>query len=226
MPAGAAAQAGLHRCPALIHRRERCEPEQPERKTALMAKKKPASLTGALLACKGEARVVGYAVSTLGSYKSMDSAGAPKRQARAMKPASPARPYPPLVKKRVLIVEDNELDMKLFRDLLELHGCSVLRARDGREALALAQESRPDLILMDMHLPGASGLEVTRWFKEDEDLRSIPVIAATAHAMDGEDELFVNLGCETCIAKPISITAFLRTCARALPSAGPASQTQ
>ncbi len=214
-----------------------------------MAKKKSASLTGALLARKGEARAVGFALE---SDQAMDTAGAPKRPAPPPPPREErdtnttftpdrrpevvisgllgeddlceddrlARPYPPLEKKRVLIVEDNDLDMKLFRHLLELHGCSILRARDGREALALAHESRPDLILMDMHLPGASGLEVTRWFKADDDLRSIPVIAATAHVMEGEAELFVDQGCETCIAKPISITAFLRTCARVLPPAG------
>src|SRR5262245_46959414 len=85
--------------------------------------------------------------------------------------------------KTVLIVEDNELNMKLFRDLLEAHGYSTLQTRNGIEALSLARTHRPDLILMDIQLPEVSGLDVTKWLKEDEELRSIPVIAVTAFAM-------------------------------------------
>src|SRR5207245_8696209 len=81
--------------------------------------------------------------------------------------------------KRVLIVEDNELNMKLFNDLLEAHGYTTLQTRDGVEALQMAREHRPDLILMDIQLPEVSGLEVTKWIKEDEALRTIPVIAVT-----------------------------------------------
>src|SRR5690349_21116967 len=80
----------------------------------------------------------------------------------------------------VLIVEDNELNMKLFHDLLDAHGYRTLQTRSGIEALKMARERRPDLILMDIQLPEVSGLEVTKWLKDDEELRDIPVIAVTA----------------------------------------------
>jgi two-component system cell cycle response regulator DivK len=118
--------------------------------------------------------------------------------------------------KRVLIVEDNELNMKLFHDLLEAHGYDTLQTRDGMEALKLAREHHPDLILMDIQLPEVSGLEVTKWIKEDEDLRAIPIIAVTAFAMKGDEEKIREGGCEAYIAKPISVANFLQTVARFL----------
>ena len=111
--------------------------------------------------------------------------------------------------KRVLIVEDNELNMKLFHDLLEAHGYGTLQTRSGMDALALARDHRPDLILMDIQLPEVSGLEVTRWIKEDPELKSIPVIAVTAFAMKVDEEKIREGGCEDYIAKPISVTKFL-----------------
>lgn len=113
--------------------------------------------------------------------------------------------------KTVLVVEDNELNMKLFHDLLEAHGYNILQTKDGMEALRMAREHKPDLILMDIQLPEVSGLEVTKWIKEDEDLKSIPVIAVTAFAMKGDEEKIRNGGCEAYIAKPISVTDFLDT---------------
>ena len=89
--------------------------------------------------------------------------------------------------KTVLIVEDNELNMKLFHDLLEAHGYDTLQTRTGIEALELARTHRPDLILMDIQLPEVSGLEVTKWIKEDDDLCTIPVIAVTAFAIKGDE---------------------------------------
>src|SRR5713226_83549 len=121
------------------------------------------------------------------------------------------------VPKTVLIVEDNELNMKLFNDLLEAHGYDTLQTKDGMEALKLARLHRPDLILMDIQLPEVSGLEVTRWLKEDDELRSIPVIAVTAFAMKGDEEKIRNGGCEAYIAKPISVAGFMRTIERFLP---------
>ncbi len=118
--------------------------------------------------------------------------------------------------KRVLIVEDNDLNMKLFHDLLEAHGYDTLQTKDGMEALKLAREHRPDLILMDIQLPEVSGLEVTKWIKEDEDLRTIPIIAVTAFAMKGDEEKIREGGCEAYIAKPISVANFLQTVARFL----------
>jgi len=116
--------------------------------------------------------------------------------------------------KTVLIVEDNELNMKLFHDLLSAHGYETLQTRDGMEALAMARQYRPDLILMDIQLPEVSGLEVTRWLKEDEDLRHIPVVAVTAFAMKGDEEKMRDGGCEAYLAKPISVTKFLDTVRR------------
>ena len=113
--------------------------------------------------------------------------------------------------KTVLIVEDNELNMKLFRDLLEAHGYATLQTRNGIEALSLAREHQPDLILMDIQLPEVSGLDVTKWLKEDEELRQIPVIAVTAFAMKGDEERIREGGCEAYISKPITVSMFLDT---------------
>lgn len=113
--------------------------------------------------------------------------------------------------KTVLIVEDNALNMKLFNDLLEAHGYQTLKTADGIEALELARSHRPDLILMDIQLPEVSGLDVTRWIKEDEAIRSIPVIAITAFAMKGDEERMLQGGCEAYLSKPISVSKFLET---------------
>jgi two-component system cell cycle response regulator DivK len=113
--------------------------------------------------------------------------------------------------KTVLVVEDNELNMKLFHDLLEASGYNILQTRNGLEAIDIAREYRPDLILMDIQLPEVSGLEVTKWIKEDDDLRSIPVIAVTAFAMKGDEERIRQGGCEAYLSKPISVATFLST---------------
>jgi two-component system cell cycle response regulator DivK len=111
--------------------------------------------------------------------------------------------------KTVMIVEDNELNMKLFHDLLDAHGYRTLQTRTGMEALKVARQERPDLILMDIQLPEVSGLEVTKWLKDDEALCDIPVIAVTAFAMKGDEERIRRGGCEAYISKPISIATFL-----------------
>jgi len=116
--------------------------------------------------------------------------------------------------KTILVVEDNELNMKLFHDLLEAHGYSILQTRDGMEALKLARQHKPDLILMDIQLPEVSGLEVTKWIKEDDELKSIPIIAVTAFAMKGDEEKIREGGCEAYIAKPISVTKKLHPAKR------------
>jgi len=113
--------------------------------------------------------------------------------------------------KTVLIVEDNELNMKLFHDLLEAQGYSTLQTKDGKEALQLAREHRPDLVLMDIQLPEVSGLEVTKWIKEDDELKSIPVIAIAAFAMKENVEKIRQGVYEAYISKPISVTEFLET---------------
>jgi len=126
------------------------------------------------------------------------------------------RPDAAPIPRTVLIVEDNELNMKLFNDLLDAHGYQTLQTRSGIEALKIARERRPDLILMDIQLPEVSGLEVTRWLKDDEELREIPVVAVTAFAMKGDEQRIRQGGCEAYISKPISIGTFLETVRRYL----------
>ena len=118
--------------------------------------------------------------------------------------------------KTVLIVEDNELNMKLFNDLLSAHGYQTLQTKDGREVISIARETPPDLILMDIQLPEISGLEITKMLKADDELKDIPVIAVTAFAMKGDEERIRQGGCEGYIAKPISVASFLETVSRFL----------
>jgi two-component system cell cycle response regulator DivK len=121
---------------------------------------------------------------------------------------------PRLAAQAVLIVEDNELNMKLFNDLLAAHGYRTIQTRNGFEALELARTHRPDLILMDIQLPEVSGLEVTRWLKDDDELCQIPIVAVTAFAMKGDEERIRSGGCEAYISKPISVMSFLETIRR------------
>lgn len=113
--------------------------------------------------------------------------------------------------KTVLIVEDNDLNMKLFNDLLEAHGYATLKTRLGLEGFELARTHRPDLILMDIQLPEVSGMDVIKLLKEDDELRSIPVIAITAFAMKGDEEKIRQSGCEGYLSKPISVVKFIET---------------
>ena len=120
------------------------------------------------------------------------------------------------MQKTVLIVEDNELNMKLFNDLVETRGHRIVQTRSGIEAVDLARKHRPDLILMDIQLPEVSGLEVTQWLKDDEELKSIPVVAVTAFAMKGDEEKIRQGGCEAYLSKPISVAKFFETLDRFL----------
>ena len=115
------------------------------------------------------------------------------------------------MQKSILIVEDNELNMKLFNDLLEAHGYKTVQTRSGVEAMQLAREHMPNLILMDIQLPEVPGLQVTQWLKDDAALRHIPVIAITAFAMKGDEEKIRQGGCEAYLSKPISVVKFLET---------------
>ena len=110
-----------------------------------------------------------------------------------------------------MIVEDNELNMKLFRDLIEASGYETVQTRNGMEAMDLARRHHPDLILMDIQLPEVSGLDITKWLKEDDELKSIPVIAVTAFAMKGDEQKIREGGCEDYISKPISVIKFIDT---------------
>lgn len=121
-----------------------------------------------------------------------------------------------MMAKTILIVEDNDLNMKLFNDLLQAHGYETMQTMDGRDVLQMVRERRPDLIIMDIQLPEISGLEVTKTLKADDSLKDIPVIAVTAFAMKGDEEKIREGGCEGYIAKPISVPTFLETVAKFL----------
>ena len=123
------------------------------------------------------------------------------------------------MQKSILIVEDNELNMKLFHDLLEAHGYGTIQTRSGFEAIELARRHKPALILMDIQLPEVSGLEVTKWLKDDHELRCIPVIAVTAFAMKGDEERIREGGCEAYLSKPISVVGLIDTVRRFIGNA-------
>ncbi len=149
----------------------------------------------------------------------------PKRSTRPQKqagqsPSQGSRPKPSksAMASTILIVEDNELNMKLFHDLLEAHGYKTLQTRNGIDAIALARKHRPDLIVMDIQLPEVSGLDVTKWLKEDDSLRHIPIVAVTAFAMKGDEERIREGGCEAYVSKPISVSRFLETIRQFIPS--------
>lgn len=127
-------------------------------------------------------------------------------------------------RKRILIVEDNDLNLKLFRDLLSAHGYETLETKDGFEAVKLAQEFKPDLILMDIQLPEISGLDVTRNIKNDPALEHIPIVAVTAFAMKDDEEKILRAGCQAYMSKPISIAPFLHTIRKFLGETVPAGQ--
>jgi two-component system cell cycle response regulator DivK len=109
----------------------------------------------------------------------------------------------------VLIVEDNPLNMKLFSAMVAAQGYRVLQASDGARGLDLAHRQHPDLIIMDIQLPGMSGIEVTHSLKADDDTRDIPIIATTAYALRGDEETIRASGCDGYMAKPIAISQFL-----------------
>jgi two-component system cell cycle response regulator DivK len=113
--------------------------------------------------------------------------------------------------KRVLIVEDNKIDMKLMKDILERSEYETLQAEDGLEAINLALARLPDLILMDIQLPEISGLEITRRLKGDDRSRRIPIVAVTAFAMGWHEREALDSGCDGYISKPISVLGFLNT---------------
>ncbi|MEM7741754.1 MAG: response regulator [Pseudomonadota bacterium] len=118
--------------------------------------------------------------------------------------------------KTILVVEDNELNMKLFHDLLEVQGYGILQSGNGDEAFQLALDHIPDLILMDIQLPERSGTEVARQMKSEPKLADVPIIAITAFAMKDDEERIRASGCDDYLAKPISVTEFLEKVKRYL----------
>jgi two-component system cell cycle response regulator DivK len=116
--------------------------------------------------------------------------------------------------KTILVVEDNDQSRMLFRDLLISMGYSVFEAKTGMDGYRIARERHPEIILMDIQLPDVSGLEVTKWLKSDDVLRTIPVLAVTILSTDTDRKCFLSGGCDGHIPKPISIAQFLETVER------------
>ena len=122
---------------------------------------------------------------------------------------------------RILIVEDNEANMELATDLLEVAGFEVLQAPTAEIGLDLARSQAPELIVMDIGLPGMDGLEATRILKGDATTQHIPILGASSHAMKGDQEKALAAGCDAYITKPIDTRTFAETVTRLLPpSAG------
>ena len=110
---------------------------------------------------------------------------------------------------KILLVEDNEMNRDMLSRRLKRKGFEVLMAEDGDECMACLATSRPDLVLMDINLPGKDGYEITRQIKADPNLRSIPVIALTAHAMSGDREKSMEAGCDDYDTKPVDLSRLL-----------------
>ena len=115
------------------------------------------------------------------------------------------------MKRKILIVEDDDLNMRLMIDLLQAHGFETFENKDGCNLIELVRLNRPNLIIMDILLPGNSGLELVRNLKADEHLKSVPILVVTALALSGEEKLIKEGGCDEYIPKPISIPHFLKT---------------
>lgn len=111
--------------------------------------------------------------------------------------------------KKILVIEDNELNLKLVRTLLELADFTVLEADNAERGISLAREQNPDLILMDIQLPGQDGLSATKDILTDAQLKHIPVVAVTSFAMEGDKEKAINAGCAGYISKPINTRNFV-----------------
>jgi two-component system, cell cycle response regulator DivK len=113
--------------------------------------------------------------------------------------------------KRILIVEDNQLSLALLKQLLGVHGYEILETSEGLEAIDIARDEQPDLILMDIGLPDICGLDATRLLKQDEQTKAIPIIAVTALATPEYEKKSLESGCDSYIAKPITLDNLLRT---------------
>ena len=114
--------------------------------------------------------------------------------------------------RKILVVEDNDMNMQLVEFLLEEGGYDIMKATSGEEALEVTRDSNgapPDLILMDIHLPGMDGLSVVRAMKEEPRTSNVPILALTAHAMRGDKDRFLEAGCDGYISKPIDVKTFL-----------------
>ncbi len=114
----------------------------------------------------------------------------------------------------ILIVEDDQQNLKLFRDLLQIKGYHTLEAVNGQQGVELAKSKKPDLILMDVQMPVMNGLEATKILKADDDTNDIPIISLTAYAMKGDKENIREAGFDGYITKPVDLKEFLTTIAK------------
>jgi two-component system cell cycle response regulator DivK len=130
------------------------------------------------------------------------------------------------VGQKILVVEDNELNLKLFCDLLGAHGYEAEPVRDGREALERARAFAPDLVVMDIQMPHISGLELIEQMKSDEELRRTPIMAVTAYAARGDEERIRDAGAEGYVSKPISVVRFVEAVAGLLTAAAERAQAK
>ena len=112
---------------------------------------------------------------------------------------------------QILVVEDNERNMKLFRDVLEASGYRTLEASTGERAVEMMFQHRPDLVLMDIQLPGIDGVEALDRLRADERFSAVPVLALTAQAMEGDRERFLAAGFDGYLSKPVDIAEFIAT---------------
>jgi two-component system cell cycle response regulator DivK len=122
--------------------------------------------------------------------------------------------------KRILVVEDQEDNRRIIRDLLSTRGYKLIEAQDGEAGVRLAKEHRPDLILMDIQLPVLDGYEATRRIKADPELRAIPIVVVTSYALSGDDQKAVAAGCDGYVAKPFSPRQLLATVRKFLDEPG------
>ncbi|MGH1420888.1 MAG: response regulator [Hyphomonas sp.] len=119
--------------------------------------------------------------------------------------------------RKVLVVEDNALNMRLFCDVLEAFGFTTFQCQDGGKAVEIARTELPDLIVMDIQLPEVSGLDITRWLKDDDKVAHIPVLAVTAFAMRADEQRVREAGCEGYLSKPIQISSFIKAVESLMP---------
>ena len=183
-----------------------------------LSDKPVAPLSGSLLARKGSASASGFANAP--NAVPPVPAPAPLRPAGRREPetgtSSIAAPQDARVRRRILIVEDDFLNMQLMTDLLEAHGYGTLQAENGYDAITMARAEWPDLIVMDIQLPGLSGLDAIRQLKSDAELMDIPVIAVSAMVRSAADGMIRGAGFDEFIAKPFSVGSMLLTVSRFL----------
>jgi two-component system, cell cycle response regulator DivK len=128
-------------------------------------------------------------------------------------------------RKRILVVEDNPLNMKLFSAMIAAEGYEVLQANDGHCGIDMAHRQHPDLIILDIQLPGMNGIEVTQSLKADAETHDIPIIATTAYAAQSDEETILASGCDAYMAKPIAISQFLELIASFMARTAPQACT-